>query len=126
MSINQACHLEDSSLFLEHTHQFCRHENVLILHRCACDVPAHGYTYSWEGNPNWSRAYVGAVELYEYFKGRAEAYGVYDYVKLEHAVRSAEWDDVSGEWVVKVEDLKSKTTFEDRATVLINAAGFLK
>lgn len=99
---------------------------MLILHSCACDVPAHGYTYSWEGNPKWSRAYVGAVELYEYFKGRAEAYGVYDYVKLEHAVRSAEWDDVSGEWVVKVEDLKSKTIFEDRATVLINAAGFLK
>lgn len=22
---------------------------------CACDIPAHGYTYSWEGNPNWSR-----------------------------------------------------------------------
>lgn len=25
---------------------------------CACDIPAHGYTYSWEGNPNWSRLYV--------------------------------------------------------------------
>lgn len=22
---------------------------------CACDIPAHGYTYSWEGNPNWSK-----------------------------------------------------------------------
>ncbi len=22
---------------------------------CACDIPAHAYTYSWEGNPNWSR-----------------------------------------------------------------------
>lgn len=22
---------------------------------CACDIPAHGYTYSWEGNPEWSR-----------------------------------------------------------------------
>lgn len=22
---------------------------------CACDIPAHAYTYSWEGNPEWSR-----------------------------------------------------------------------
>lgn len=22
---------------------------------CACDIPAHAYTYSWAGNPNWSR-----------------------------------------------------------------------
>jgi heterodisulfide reductase subunit A-like polyferredoxin len=25
---------------------------------CACDIPAHGYTYSWEGNPDWSRLFV--------------------------------------------------------------------
>ncbi|CAK7217886.1 hypothetical protein SCUCBS95973_003299 [Sporothrix curviconia] len=51
---------------------------------CSCDVPSHTYTYSWEGNPYWSRAYVGSDELYEYFEGRAKAYGVYDYVKLQH------------------------------------------
>lgn len=22
---------------------------------CACDIPAHSYTFSWEGNPEWSR-----------------------------------------------------------------------
>lgn len=22
---------------------------------CACDIPAHSYTFSWEGNPKWSR-----------------------------------------------------------------------
>lgn len=21
---------------------------------CSCDVPAHSYSYSWTGNPNWS------------------------------------------------------------------------
>jgi cation diffusion facilitator CzcD-associated flavoprotein CzcO len=25
---------------------------------CACDIPAHAYTYSWEGNPEWSKLYV--------------------------------------------------------------------
>lgn len=25
---------------------------------CACDIPAHAYTYSWEGNPEWSRLFA--------------------------------------------------------------------
>ena len=28
---------------------------------CACDIPAHAYTYSWEGNPDWSRLSVPVV-----------------------------------------------------------------
>ena len=24
---------------------------------CACDIPAHAYTYTWEGNPEWSRLF---------------------------------------------------------------------
>ncbi|RFU29418.1 hypothetical protein B7463_g6928, partial [Scytalidium lignicola] len=38
---------------------------------CACDIPAHGYTYSWEGNPEWSRFYAEAPEIHAYFKGCA-------------------------------------------------------
>jgi cation diffusion facilitator CzcD-associated flavoprotein CzcO len=93
--------------------------------RCSCDVPAHSYTFSWEGNPRWSKAYVGAEELFDYFKSRAVNYGVYDYLHLHHRVTSAEWNDEKGKWKVKIEDLESKTTIKDEAEVLINAAGFL-
>ncbi|KIW79468.1 hypothetical protein Z517_06080 [Fonsecaea pedrosoi CBS 271.37] len=92
---------------------------------CACDVPAHAYSYSWEGNPNWSHAYVGSVELFDYFKSRAVAYGVYDYVHLEHEVESAEWNTETGQWDLRVRDLNNKKSFDTQAEVLINAAGFL-
>jgi cation diffusion facilitator CzcD-associated flavoprotein CzcO len=93
---------------------------------CACDVPAHAYTYSWEGNPRWSRPYVGAVELYEYFKGRATAYGVDDFVKLEHKVTNAKWDQGSGKWKIQITNLRDGTDITDEGEILINAAGFLK
>ncbi|RYO45719.1 hypothetical protein AA0113_g10335 [Alternaria arborescens] len=92
---------------------------------CGCDVPAHAYTYSWEGNPRWSRAYVGALELFDYFKGRAIAYGVNDFVHLENRVDSAAWDDKSGKWNIHVTDLSTGSSFEDEGDILINAAGFL-
>ncbi|KAL6228666.1 hypothetical protein BDW75DRAFT_250991 [Aspergillus navahoensis] len=92
---------------------------------CACDVPAHAYTYSWEGNPRWSRAYAGAVELYEYFKGRATAYGVDEFVHLEHRVTSASWDDQRGKWVIQITDLRTGLTFADEGEILINGGGFL-
>jgi cation diffusion facilitator CzcD-associated flavoprotein CzcO len=89
-------------------------------------VPAHGYTYSWEGNPNWSQAYVGSPEIFDYFQGRAKEFGVYELVRLNHAVRKATWDDVQGKWRVEIEDLKTQQTFIDEAEVLINSGGFLK
>lgn len=97
-----------------------------MQNRCACDVPAHAYTYSWEGNPRWSRAYVGAEELFAYFKGRAEAYGVGEFVKLRHKVLGTEWDEERGLWMVDVLDESTGQRKTDEGEVLVNAAGFLK
>ena len=95
-------------------------------HRCGCDIPAHSYTYSWEGNPQWSRPYVEAAELYEYFKGRAKAYSVDEFVRLQHQVTRASWDDSRGKWIVEIADLQNRASLTDEADVLINGAGFLK
>ncbi|KAH7082312.1 hypothetical protein FB567DRAFT_562120 [Paraphoma chrysanthemicola] len=92
---------------------------------CACDVPAHAYGYSWEGNPRWSRVYVGAVELYDYFKGRACAYGIDEFLHLENQVTSAAWDDQSGKWTIQILDRRTGSTFTDEGEILINACGFL-
>jgi cation diffusion facilitator CzcD-associated flavoprotein CzcO len=92
---------------------------------CACDVPAHAYSYSWEGNPRWSRVYVGAEELYDYFKGRAAKYGVDEFVKLNHHIQSATWDDELGKWVVNITNLKTGESIRDEAELFIYGAGFL-
>ncbi|RFU82007.1 fad nadp-binding domain-containing [Trichoderma arundinaceum] len=91
---------------------------------CSCDIPAHGYTYSWEGNPSWSKPYVGSEELFEYFKGRAQAYGVFEHVHFKHRVIEARWNGSIGRWQLKIENSDSKI-IEDECEVLINAGGFL-
>ncbi|KAJ4991813.1 steroid monooxygenase [Stagonosporopsis vannaccii] len=93
---------------------------------CSCDIPAHSYTYSWEGNPSWSRMYVEAEEIFNFYKGRAQAYGVFEYLKLRHQVHEAVWNKEKGKWILSVENLTTKQVIVDEAEVLINAGGFLK
>lgn len=69
---------------------------------------------------------MGSEEIFKYYKGRAEAYGVFDYVHLNHRVNEARWDEKTGTWLVQVEDMVHSRTFTDEAEVLINAGGFLK
>ncbi|CAK7222036.1 hypothetical protein SCUCBS95973_004703 [Sporothrix curviconia] len=92
---------------------------------CSCDVPSHSYTFSWDGNPYFSRVYVGAPELYDYFTDRAEAYGVPEFVRLQHQFESATWNNATGQYELTVKDLATGTLVEDKAEVVINASGVL-
>ena len=40
---------------------------------CACDVPAHLYSYSFALNPNWSRMFAPQPEILEYLSHSARA-----------------------------------------------------
>lgn len=64
--------------------------------------------------------------MYDYFKGRAVAYGADEFVHLENLVNHAAWNDERGKWTIQVTDLRTGASFEDEGEVLINAAGFLK
>ncbi|KAL7906991.1 hypothetical protein GGI35DRAFT_482357 [Trichoderma velutinum] len=81
---------------------------------CSVDNPGHAYTYPWEGNPSWSSTYVGAEEIFEYFKGRAQAYGVYKYVNFNHRVIEAKWDGIVGRWKLKIEKEGSSIIEDDQ------------
>ncbi|KAK6386901.1 hypothetical protein LTS17_000165 [Exophiala oligosperma] len=71
---------------------------------CACDIPAHAYTYSWEGNPNWSRFYVERPEIFAYYKSCAIKWGCMKYIKLQHRVVEARWSESDKGWHVKIEN----------------------
>lgn len=92
---------------------------------CACDIPAHGYTYSWEGNPEWTRFYVEAPEIHAYFKSCAVKWNCMQYIKLKHRVVGATWDAESSQWKVKIENLEDGTIIDDSCDVLISATGVL-
>ncbi|KXJ91617.1 cyclohexanone monooxygenase [Microdochium bolleyi] len=90
---------------------------------CACDVPAHIYTYTFEPNPNWSAYYAGSPEIQDYFVGFCDKYNLRKYIKLKHRVVGAFWHEDSGQWEVKVEH--DGQTFTDWCHVLVNGSGLI-
>jgi len=70
---------------------------------CACDIPAHAYTYSFEPNPNWSSFYAYSPEIRQYFEKFAAKYELMPYVKLNSKILSATWIEEKGIYEVQVE-----------------------
>lgn len=92
---------------------------------CACDVPAHNYVFSWEPKKDWSAVYVGNVEIKSYFQNFAEKYNLNQYIKLNHQVTKAVWDEQRAKWAIRVNDDASGTILERSCDILINASGIL-
>ncbi|CAG1978388.1 unnamed protein product [Fusarium graminearum] len=89
----------------------------------ACDFPAHAYVFPFEGNPDWSRFYVGQEEIHDYIKRTAEKYNLTKYVQLNTTMKETIWDEESGKWKIKIE--QGGEIKEDEADFVINASGFL-
>jgi cation diffusion facilitator CzcD-associated flavoprotein CzcO len=87
---------------------------------CACDIPSHLYSFSFDRNPDWSRMYSGRDEIQQYLKACVEKYGLAPYIRLNTRMQEAVWDESAALWRV--------TTGEGatiRARVLISAVGAL-
>jgi cation diffusion facilitator CzcD-associated flavoprotein CzcO len=87
---------------------------------CACDIPSHLYSFSFERNPAWSRMYAEQPEILEYLKAVARRRGVASRVRLRTALREACWDEARGLWRVTAGD---DLHFEAR--VLVSGVGAL-
>ncbi len=87
---------------------------------CACDVPSHLYSYSFEPNPDWSRSYSGQAEIQAYLRNCAEKYGLMPKIRLNTEVRHARYDEASALWQVELGD---GTTV--RAAKLVSGVGGL-
>lgn len=82
--------------------------------------------FTWARNPKWSHFYSYAGEIWEYLRDVVDRFNLRKYMKLNHEVTAASWDENKGVWEVTVKDLQSGVTFTDTAEVLINNAGVLK
>ncbi|PYH76314.1 monooxygenase [Aspergillus uvarum CBS 121591] len=76
---------------------------------CACDVPSHGYQYSWAPDPRWSTLYASALEVRAYL----------DSVIADHGLAKNSF------WIAtfKHETTQQETVVE--ADVLLDAVGRL-
>ena len=90
---------------------------------CACDVPAHIYTYTFEPNPFWKSYYAGSPEIHDYFMHFCEKYQLRKYLKLKHRVLSAAWHEDKGQWAVEIEH--DGNVFTDWCDILMNGSGLL-
>lgn len=87
---------------------------------CACDVPSHLYSFSFDQNPGWSRAYSPAGEIWRYQKATAERHGVLPFIRCNAEVACAEYDEPAQLWRLT---LKSGEAVSARA--LVAGAGIL-
>jgi len=84
---------------------------------CACDVPSHLYSYSFEPNPDWSRTYSKQPEILAYLHDVAERNDVVRHIRFDTEVLDATWDEPDRRW-------RLRTSGGDlTAGVLISAAG---
>ncbi len=70
---------------------------------CACDVPSHLYSFSFEPNPRWSRMFSSQDEIWAYQKHCVEAYGLAPHLRLGTEVTGARFDEAEGRWQVEVD-----------------------
>ncbi|KAK4932062.1 hypothetical protein LTR66_016000, partial [Elasticomyces elasticus] len=92
---------------------------------CACDVPSHNYTWSFEPKYDWTGVYAKAGEIYKYFNDFSKKYHLDQYTKTNHKSVGAQWDEKTAKWNVQIEDIVSGKIIEDSCDILINAGGIL-
>ncbi len=87
---------------------------------CACDVPSHLYSFSFELDPGWSRMYATQPEIQAYLRRCAEKYGVRPHVRFGAEVLEAAYDDDAALWTVRTGDGRTL-----RARAVVSAMGGL-
>ncbi|EED16121.1 monooxygenase, putative [Talaromyces stipitatus ATCC 10500] len=91
----------------------------------ACDIPSHLYQFLWALNPNWSEFYSSGREILQYLKDVAKKFDLERFVKLDHKVTEAQWDEDTGTWKLKIQNMVTGEEIRDSCHFLVNGSGFL-
>ncbi|MET9492428.1 NAD(P)/FAD-dependent oxidoreductase [Nocardia sp. NPDC006630] len=84
------------------------------------DIPSFTYSYHFDQNPNWSRAFAPGAELMRYATGIADKYRLRDRLRFNTSVEIAEYDDTYHRWTLTLDDGTTLT-----ARFLISCHGVL-
>lgn len=85
---------------------------------CACDIPSHLYSFSFEPKHDWSRPYASQPEILAYLEHCAEKYGLLPHCRFGDAVRRARWDEATASWTLELASSGSVV-----AEVVVSAIG---
>lgn len=87
---------------------------------CACDIPSHLYSFSFDQSPDWSRTYAPQPEILAYIRRVAARHGVDRLIRYETPISSLEWDDDRRLWRLGTPDGRRFT-----ARAVVSAVGGL-
>ncbi|KAH9934327.1 uncharacterized protein B0H18DRAFT_869878 [Fomitopsis serialis] len=97
----------------------------------ACDIPSHCYQYTFEAKADWSSFYAPGAEIQAYLQSVVDKYQLMRYIKLQHEVVHAQYDQSSGKWLLRIRrqvdtadgGLPAYEEITDTADVFITAVG---
>ncbi len=76
---------------------------------CACDVPSHMYSFSFEPNPDWSREFASQPEILAYMRRCVDKYKLRSRIQFHTQVVGLVYDEAASLWNVRLartEDVK--------------------
>jgi cation diffusion facilitator CzcD-associated flavoprotein CzcO len=71
---------------------------------CACDIPSHMYSFSFEPKADWRHMWSFQSEIFDYLKGVTDKYGLRRYIRFGSHVDRAHWDETENRWHVFTKD----------------------
>ena len=77
---------------------------------CACDVPSHFYSYSFELKTDWTRVYSSSEEIRQYLEFCAEKYQIVSNIKFNTEINSASFLSKKNVWELKTSNGKKIET----------------
>ncbi|MBE8221066.1 MAG: NAD(P)/FAD-dependent oxidoreductase [Alphaproteobacteria bacterium] len=65
---------------------------------CACDVPSHFYSFSFEGRADWTRVFPPRDEIFAYMNGLADKYDLRQRTRFGCEAQRIVFDDTKQKW----------------------------
>jgi cation diffusion facilitator CzcD-associated flavoprotein CzcO len=65
---------------------------------CACDVPSHAYSLSFEPNPDWSHKYSPWHEIKAYLERITDKWRLREHMRFDTEIVDARFDEKTGLW----------------------------
>jgi cation diffusion facilitator CzcD-associated flavoprotein CzcO len=76
---------------------------------CACDIPSHLYSFSFEQDSGWSRTYAPQPEILEYLRRVATRHGLTERIRFHTEIVQLDWDHDRRLWRLTAADGRTFT-----------------
>jgi cation diffusion facilitator CzcD-associated flavoprotein CzcO len=91
----------------------------------ACDVPSHLYSFSFEPNPKWTKAFAPQSEILDYLEHCVKKYKLEKNTTFDTQIKSAHFDEKAGMWTLTTtQGRKIKTKVVVAATGALNKPAY--